>query len=429
MDNLDICRMAFMFRNSLDRIRQEKNGSAALVFAFTLPLLIGFAGLGTDTIQWSLWKRQIQRSADSSAVAGVYQRLQPMNSYQDIGNAITSDLKVNKNDVGNLLPTYPKYDIPPDDARGTNLVHVKLAVQKPLSFSGLFLSTPPIIPGEATAAVISSGDYCIVSLESTMATGITGSGTGTVDLNCGMITNSNSLNAAIAKGSSSLTTTVIAAVGGIQQSSNWKGATYLPFTLPIQDPYLNVPGNIPAGTPKQPAFNDKPGSNTTLSPGIYTSLNVQGNVTLSPGTYYIDGGSISLGSQANVQGGGVTLVLTNSSNSLTAPIGTIGMNAGASLGISAPTSGTYQGIVIYQDRRATGVGTKINGNSSSTITGSIYMPNEYITFNGTGSSSYDCMRLVSRQVIFTGTGNMSINNSCSKYGITPIPGRAIRLVA
>lgn len=419
-----------MLGTSFRQIRREKAGSAALVFAFALPLLVGFAGLATDTIQWSLWKRQIQRSADSSAVAGVYQRIQPLNSNTDIGNAIASDLKVNKNDVGALLPTYPQYDTPPDDPRGyTNQVHVKLAIQKPLSFSGIFLSNPPIIQGEATAAIIAAGDYCVISLENTQATGITGSGTGTVDLNCGMITNSNSLNAAIAKGASSLTTTVIAAVGGIQQSNNWKGATYLPFTLPIQDPYLNVPGTIPPGTPQQPAFNSKPGSNITLSPGIYTSFNVQGNVTLKPGTYYIDGGNISLGAQANVQGSGVTLVLTNSSSSLIAPIGTIGMNAGASLGITAPTTGTYQGIAIYQDRRAVGTGTKINGNSASIITGSIYMPNEIVTFNGTGSSTYDCMRLITRQVIFTGTGNMSITNNCAAYGISPIAGRTIRLVA
>ena len=32
------------------------------------------AGLATDTIQWTLWKRQLQRAADSAAIAGVYDR-------------------------------------------------------------------------------------------------------------------------------------------------------------------------------------------------------------------------------------------------------------------------------------------------------------------------------------------------------------------
>ena len=37
-----------------------------------MPLVIGSAGLATDTVEWALWKRQLQRAADSAAMAGVY---------------------------------------------------------------------------------------------------------------------------------------------------------------------------------------------------------------------------------------------------------------------------------------------------------------------------------------------------------------------
>lgn len=419
-----------MKRGNLKALLSEKAGGAALIFAFSLPVLVGFAGLGTDTIQWVLWKRQIQRSADSSAIAGVYQRIQASNTEADVIAAVNKDLTINKNDVGAFVASYPQISMPGDDSKGKNQVNVKVAVSKHLSFSGMFLNSPPLVYAEATAAVIPGGDYCVVSLEKTNVTGITGSGNGSVDLDCGMFTNSTSLNAAIAKGSSSIKTTTIAAVGGIQESNNWEAANYLPFTLPIEDPFANVPGGIPAGTPSQGSFSDKPNDSTTISPGSYTGFSVKGNVTLLPGTYYLNNASLELGSQAKVNGVGVTIVLTNSSTSASAPIGTISMNAGANLNISAPSlPGIYQGIAIYQDRRAPDSIAKINGHSSSVITGSVYMPNQELILNGSGSVTFSCMLLVVKRVVFSGNGSLNMQKNCAGTGTDAFRGRAIRLIS
>lgn len=419
-----------MKRANQKKLLSDEAGGVALVCAFCLPMLIGFAGLGTDTIQWALWKRQIQRSADSSAIAGVYQRIQASNTEADVTAAVNKDLTVNKNDVGAFVASYPKITMPGDDSKGKNQVNVKVAVSKHLSFSGMFLNSPPLIYAEATAAVVPGADYCIISLEKTTATGIIGSGNASVDLDCGMITNSTSLNSAIAKGSSSIKTTTIAAVGGIQESNNWVGANYLPFTLPIEDPFASVPGGIPAGTPAHGQFNDAPNGSTTLSPGSYTAFSVQGNVTMLPGTYYLDNASVNLGSQATVNGVGVTIVLTNSNTSATAPIGTINMNAGANLNISAPSvSGTYQGIAIYQDRRASDSVAKINGHSSSVITGAVYMPNQELTLNGSGSVTFSCMLFVVKRVVFSGDGSLKMQKNCAGTGIDVFQGRAIRLIS
>ena len=114
------------------------------------------------------------------------------------------------------------------------------AVQKPLGFSGVFMSSAPVITASATAATVQTGVYCVVSLENTSATGITATGNSTLNLGCGMITNSTSLNAAIATGSSSVDATPIAAVGDIQDSSHWNGAELLPFTVAEQDPFADV---------------------------------------------------------------------------------------------------------------------------------------------------------------------------------------------
>ena len=62
-------------RNFMTKIWHDKRGNAMIIAAAALPLLIGSAGLATDTIQWALWKRQLQRAANSAAIAGVYDQV------------------------------------------------------------------------------------------------------------------------------------------------------------------------------------------------------------------------------------------------------------------------------------------------------------------------------------------------------------------
>ena len=76
-----------------------------------------------------------------------------------------------------------------------------------------------------------------------------------------MITMSTSMSAAVATGSSSVTASPIAAVGGIPASNNWGAGTVLqPFSLAQEDPFANV--DVP--TPTTPCQNftnseNKPG--------------------------------------------------------------------------------------------------------------------------------------------------------------------------
>ena len=54
------------------KLWRDKRGNALVIAAAALPLVLGSAGLASDTIEWALWKRQLQRAADSAAIAGVY---------------------------------------------------------------------------------------------------------------------------------------------------------------------------------------------------------------------------------------------------------------------------------------------------------------------------------------------------------------------
>jgi hypothetical protein len=91
--------------------------------------------------------------------------------------------------------------------------------------------------------------------------------------------------------------------------------------------------------------------------------------------------------------------------------------------MTAPTSGTYKGIAIYQDRRAQDCSNcnLLNGNSNSVITGALYFPSQELQYNGTGNTTAVCTLFVARRIEFT--GNSATSNKfkrladCSAEGL------------
>src|SRR4029079_12167110 len=126
-------------------------------------------------------------------------------------------------------------------AADPDAVKVDLSIQRQLSFSGMFMTAAPVISASATATIVPSGKYCAISLIDTAVTGISAGGSTNVNLGCGMITNSISMDAAIAFGSSTVTASPVAAVGGIDATDNWGAGTVLqPFTIAAEDPFKDV---------------------------------------------------------------------------------------------------------------------------------------------------------------------------------------------
>jgi hypothetical protein len=121
-------------------------------------------------------------------------------------------------------------------------------------------------------------------------------------------------------------------------------------------------------------------------------------------------------------------VLTSDSTATPTPVGNVDINASAHLTLSSPTTGTYNGILIYQDRRASSCGNwcnKVNGDATSTISGAIYMPNQEIQMNGGSGMTTNCLQLVGWQLQFS--GNTSVSNSCPG-GPGGFQGSMVRLV-
>lgn len=396
-----------------------------MMAAASMPLFVAAAGLATDTVQWTLWKRQIQRQADSAALAGAYGLAQGFSA----SASATSDISqmplitLSQTPVIENAPTAGAY------AGNGKAVRVVLQTMQELPFSKMLGITAPVITGEATAAVVSQGEYCVVSLEQTAAVGITLQGNATVNLGCGIMTNSRAANAVNAGGSSTVKASPVAAVGGLQTSSNYDvSTTLLPYSVPEADPYASLPMPSPSGCSGKVSVN--PNGTQSVSPGCFKGFDVKGTLNMAPGVYYVDGSSFSVGSQAVVSGAGVTIILTSSSAS-TNPnqIATLDINGGATINLTSPQSDTYSGVLFYQDRRALDSGTnKVNGNASSSFQGAFYFPSQALEFSGTSGMTTKCVKMVSRRVTFI--GNSTIQNECDDYpGAKDLPATIVRLVS
>ena len=95
--------------------------------------------------------------------------------------------------------------------------------------------------------------------------------------------------------------------------------------------------------------------------------------------------------------------------------GTTAISGSATATLSAPTTGTYAGILIFGDRTATtSNNNNISGSSSSTLTGVLYFPTQQITYSGGSNASTTCTQLVGDTITFS--GSTSIGNSCTGTG-------------
>ena len=437
----------------LKRLWSDRRGNVLVMAGAALPLLIGSVGLATDTIQWALWNRQLQRAADSAAFAGAYARFQDESS----GDAVDRDLTNNNHLWVPLLGGYPQVSEPADTATFVRAVEVSLAVQQSLAFSSMFLSTVPTITVTARAAAIDSGDFCVVALEETNTSGIIIQGSSTINMGCGMISNSPSASVSVGVNGNAhnVTAEPVAGAGGVPQINGVTNEQSYHLAQP--DPYegkynTDIPPSVPCGNMASHVVSPAPTAGvTTLNPGCYSGNNQQfkfngGSYHLKPGVYFLD--SIDfIATGGTITGTGVTIILTG------ATPGQISMNGNASIQLQAPTetipatatsaaipgtcgvfggvnSCNYAKLLLMQSASAansTNANT-INGNSTSSFDGTIYFPKQEVKFSGSSGAQTKCAMVVARRVNFEGNANIQ-NNTTGCVANSKVKGKVIKLIA
>jgi hypothetical protein len=117
-------------------------------------------------------------------------------------------------------------------------------------------------------------------------------------------------------------------------------------------------------------------------------VTVSGPTTLDPGIYIING---KLTSSKPITGTGVTIILTGTTGIFT-------IDAGATLNLSAPATGTTAGIVFWNASTSTQFDA-FNGGSINKIKGAVYSPAHQVKYTGSSISGSGCTQLIAKDIV------------------------------
>jgi hypothetical protein len=408
----DAMNSARVSKRLFQRWKDSESGNVAIIAALTMPLVIGFCGMGIETAYWFYKQRLLQGAADIAAYNATVAVRNGEPTAQIISQAST-DASSNGWTSGNgTLQVH----MPPTSGthQNGNSVEILLTDAEPRMFSKIFNPRPVQISVRSVANYASTGQACMLALNKTASQAVRIWGNNATTLNgCNVMSDSFAPDGVAIGGSSHLTAPCVLSVGGVSVTSTLTlttCATPSTNSPPAKDPYKNLPAPpIPANC------SNVPGGNAPIQPGRYCGgITVNGVKTFKPGVYVIDGGAFKLNANAIVDGAGVTFYLTNGA--------TVQFNGSAQISFSAPTSGTYSGILFFGDRTQPNAVQKFNGTANSFMTGALYFPSQQIQLNGDFSGQNGCMQVISDTIDYTGNANFASNCAAAGMSAVAIPG-------
>lgn len=421
--------------NAVDRfVRRDRHGGALITVGIALPALLGMAALSVDVGLWYKSRRDYQTAADAAAISAAWQRLKGKTGlYATAKNDAARNGVVVGGTVALEVNNPPKAGT---YAGEFEAVEVIITVAESTMLSSIAYSGSVTNVVRAVGLIEVTGQACVLALNSTAPSALKIWGNTTVEAKkCVLGSNSNASNSINIGGSSSLVAESLWSAGGALIAGN----TTLekpPITeaWALDDPYKNLTVGAMGGcvVTNPPNYN----STATLSPGRYcgtVSFGAQADITLQPGTYYIDQGNFEANAGAKIRCNctgtdGVTIVLTSSGSP--SNTGTVTINGGADIQLNAPTdpNAPYKGVLFYQDQGASASTAKFNGGASMILNGALYFKQAIIQYNGDHSATAkSCTQIIGDTIEFTGNSKI-INNGCADAGIEPINVKGVRLV-
>ncbi len=406
-------------RRPLARVVGDIRGAIAIQIAILLVAIIGFAALGTEMVVLLLTSRQMQSAADAAALAAAAARVM---GYPTDYTREAFSVAANAGFINGQNGAVVTVNSPPLGGHYINNPGaIEVVITQPQNLQLVRVLYSGVFNVRARAAALAGGGSCVLSLDATAASAVYASNGADVNLNqCGLNANSTSATALMISGAAEVSTSAVTLVGNYLVTNggmlNVTGSTNTSAGA-TADPYASV---------STPAAGTCLGGGTityktlTLPAGTYCSgiaISNASNVTLN-GIYVLKNGSFSVSGGSTVTGT-ATIVLTGTGSS----IGTVSLSNGATVSLTAPSSGATAGMVFFQSRSAPASGTNnFIGGSTVTINGAIYFPNQTVNFSNGASTRANCTQLIARIIKFT--GGTTLNMNCTGIGILPIGGQS-----
>jgi hypothetical protein len=401
---------------------QNATGQVMVLICVAIITIMGLIGLVIDVGSMQAQKQAMQTAADSAALAAAQEF-----NYGDSVAAGQTDAASNgfTNGTNGVTVTINN---PPKNGPNTGVSgYLEAIVSEPMST--YFLRPLGITSVTVSARAVAStgnGPNCIYILDPSASGAMTINGNVSLQMSCGLLVDSSSSSGMIVNGNVGISASTIGVVGGYLSNGN---VTITPAVkkgiVAASDPLAYVPAPS-YGACNYNSFSLNGNNGTQSSPyqmhsGVYCggmSFNGNSYLHFNTGTYVIAGGGVTVNGNATMTGTGVTFYNTSGSSGYKGII----LNGNVTMNLSAPTSGSLEGMLFFQDRSVSGTsaGSTINGNSGSTIDGALYFPTTTLTYNGNSSSSGYSIIVADKWIA---NGNSSLgNNYTSLANGSPIKG-------
>ncbi len=405
----------------------RESGQSLILFIFALAALLGFTALTIDVgLAW-VARRDMQNTADAAALAGgdvllegglvseakaAALQMAQNNGYDNADPDVTVTV--------NIPPASGPYAGDPD--------HVEVIVEHPVDavMSRALGKTSWDMSARAVASMTpESKPYSIIALNPNACKTMQFSGDVSVTIiDAGTLTNSECFpDAFYAEGQVNVADDANDVVGGWVISGNSYNISPDPSRVGhYADPLADVPEPTPISAPVRtcPTYSGSPGTEI-LKPGVYNctidppgawglkflpgdyyikgGIIIDGSggpVTFGSGLYYLEGQGLLVTGSGDVSGNGVTFFIKEGKTVLT---------GSGVFDIDAPTSGPYEGIVIFQARDLTST-VELTGNSVSDGWGTVYAAGAQIHVTGNGTTSY---QFIGDTFLTDGATNLTID--------------------
>jgi Flp pilus assembly protein TadG len=385
-------------------------GNIALVAALTMPVILTSAGAAIDYSMASYERQFMQSSLDAGVLAAVVED-------DDISRRSVIEKYIDANFVGESRLAPDGQPIDPETIDYSTQLAVNTNSDNSLtatftrSYKTTFMSLIGVralnLTVRSSAAASQSGP-CITVLGSSGQDVLVNSGANVTSSECKMHVRSTA-NPAFIMNSGSTISLAEFCVKGTNYIKNGGTLSNLKTGCDAQsDPYVNafVEPTVSSTCTTSGYFN----SNTvTLEPGVHcdTGFNGSPTITFKPGLHIIKGRMI-INSGATVNATGVTFYFPDVNSEIRA-------NGGLTFTASAPTSGTYKGVLMFEKtsnaaNNANKTQYIFNGSNGEHLEGIIYLPNRNVTYNSTTNVTEKISMVVNQMLI------NSANWKISPYG-------------
>lgn len=399
--------------------RNREKGSILIIGAVAMTAVLAFAGLAIDASYMYFHKRAMQTAADAGAYGGA---LELLRRNTDTTAAAKNDTALNGFTDGSDSVTVTVNSPPQSGPKvgDANFVEVIISHPQPTWFMRVLNFNSVTVTARAVAGLGSTGNGCVYALNqdtSNVNNGFFVNGTTNSTFSCGVFSNANFRSVG---GACVVTPTVDYNGNYTNQNSGVNcGPQGIGKGVPIADPLANK-YSIPAySSCTAKNYQVTGGTIVHISPGTYCGgISIAGTVQtviFDPGSFILVGGGLSINGAVNVSGDGVTFFNTYSKSD---KYGAITINGSGTVNFSAPTSGTYEALLFYQDPTvnwSASNGSIIAGSATSSYDGIIYFPTTDLTYAGnsstTGTGTDGYTTLIGYDVTINGTAQINANYS------------------